>query len=82
MANNDFDWKAEDVRVLRSYGDAIVYPNEYGDIAIRQADYMGGEDVVEIVPRQQATWLLAAVEEALRESASADVLPGKGKQQS
>jgi hypothetical protein len=66
MANrDDFDWNDPELRVVRNYGDIAVYTNKHGDIAIRQSAYPDDDSVV-IVPRQQATWLVAAIEEELK----------------
>lgn len=75
---NDFDWNDTNTHVLRSYGDIAIYANDKGDIVLRQANTLGEEDSVVIVPRQQSAWVIAVIEDELRKSAAADALPGSG----
>ena len=79
--NNEFDWNAPDLHVVRNYGDIAVYTNQYGDIAIRQRSDSHDEDATVFVPRQQAAWLIAAIEEELKISAEADTPASLQQQQ-
>jgi len=72
MASNQFDWNDADVHVVRSYGDIAVYTNTHGDIAVRQQDPLGADDSIVIVPRQQAVWLISAIESELKKAVDLD----------
>ena len=64
--SDKFNWSDPDLHVQRGYGDLAVYANQHGDIVIRQADAMGDDDGIVIVPRHLASWVIATIEDEMK----------------
>ena len=65
---SDFAWWKENraAIVAHSYGDLAVFPNENGDITLKQQDDMMDDDPMVVVPIDSAEHVAAAILEAAK----------------
>jgi hypothetical protein len=65
---SDYKWWSENRAsiVAHSYGDIAVYPNDNGDVVLKQQDDMEEQDPTVIVPIDSAERVAAAILEAAK----------------
>jgi hypothetical protein len=66
--SSKYEWWSENRAsiVAHSYGDLACYPNDRGDVVLKQMDDMSDDDQTVIVPIDSATRMAAAILDAAK----------------